>query len=156
MFEIFFTFFKIPFLKKNWGYNRATVTSITRKILACDMKSWYKNVCKIRNVTFIFQNFQNTFQKRKKNSKQLKWSLKNQWIHLKCKKVRSPDYSRDNYFFYNFFITFRHYYYAKYVFDFFNMIVYFFIFFISRITESLIVLNFWLAVYTKSIFKERT
>ena len=33
--------------------------------LACDMKSWYKNISEIRNVTFIFQNFQKNFQKRK-------------------------------------------------------------------------------------------
>ena len=43
--------------EKNWGYNRATVCSIIRKILECDMKSRYKNISKIRNVTFIFQNF---------------------------------------------------------------------------------------------------
>ena len=54
----FFLFFKIPFLRKNRGYNRATVSSIPRKILVCDMESWYKNISKIRNVTLIFQNFQ--------------------------------------------------------------------------------------------------
>ena len=52
--SIFFTFFKIPFLTK---------------ILLCDTESWYKNISKIRNVTFISQNFQKHFQKRKKNSK---------------------------------------------------------------------------------------
>ena len=58
----FFTYMKITFLKKNWHYNRAT----TRKILVCDMISCYKNISKIRNVTFIFKSFQNNFQKRKK------------------------------------------------------------------------------------------
>ena len=51
-------FFKVPFLRKNRGYNRATVSSITRKIFVCHMEPWYKNISKIRNVTLISQNFQ--------------------------------------------------------------------------------------------------
>ena len=56
-FQCFLRFSKYRFWK-SWGYNLATVGLITRKILVCDMKSWYKNIAKIRNVTFIFQNFQ--------------------------------------------------------------------------------------------------
>ena len=41
--------------KKIWGYNIATVSLITRKILLCDIESCYKNVSKIPNVTFNFQ-----------------------------------------------------------------------------------------------------
>ena len=48
---------KIPFLT-NSGYNCATVGSITQKIFVCDMNFCYKNVSKIRNVTFISKNFQ--------------------------------------------------------------------------------------------------
>ena len=51
---------KIPFLKKNWDYNSATYRSIIQKILVCDMEScWIMS--EIRNVTFIFQNFQKNF-----------------------------------------------------------------------------------------------
>ena len=50
------------FEKKLRYYNHATVSSITRKILVCDIESGYKNISKIRNVTFILKNF----QKRKK------------------------------------------------------------------------------------------
>ena len=39
--------------EKNWGYNRATVTSIIRKILGCHMESYYKNISE--NVTFVLQ-----------------------------------------------------------------------------------------------------
>ena len=49
----------------------------------------------------------------------------------------------------NLLITFGHYYYyAKYVCDFFNMVDFFRIFIISQSTQILIVLNFWLGVYT--------
>ena len=50
-------------------------------------------------------------------------------------------------FFWQFLITFWHYYYAEYVFDYFYMIFVFQIFFISRTTEIVIVLNFWLGVF---------
>ena len=68
---------KIPFLKtKNWDYNHATVSIITQKILVCDMKSCYKKTSEIRNVTLMFQNFQNVSQKRIKKLKKLIWNLK--------------------------------------------------------------------------------
>ena len=35
-------------------------------------------MAKIRNVTFVFQNFQNNFQKRNKKLKKFVWILKNQ------------------------------------------------------------------------------
>ena len=58
---------KIPFLRiKTWDYNWATVSLITQKILVCDMKFFYTNISKNRNVILIFQNFQNVFQKLKK------------------------------------------------------------------------------------------
>ena len=38
------------------GYNCATVSSITRKILECDMESRYMKASRIRNFSFIFQN----------------------------------------------------------------------------------------------------
>ena len=40
---------------------------ITRKILERDMESCYKNVYKIPDVLFTFQNFERKFQKRKKS-----------------------------------------------------------------------------------------
>ena len=65
---------KIPFLKKNVAYDRATIGLIIRKILVSDMESCYKNISKIRNIKFIFQNI----QKSKKKLKQFIWILKNQ------------------------------------------------------------------------------
>ena len=60
----------IPFVKKkNWGYNRATVSSIPWKLFVCNVESCYKNLSKICNFTFNFQNFQKKFQMRKKNWK---------------------------------------------------------------------------------------
>ena len=55
---------------------------------------------------------------------------------------RSPDYIQDNDFFCNLLITCRHYYYAKYVFAFFNVVGFFQIFVTSQSTEILIILNF--------------
>ena len=55
-FFIFSRFSKYRFWKKNRAYNRATVSSITQKILLCDMESWYKNITNIPNVAYIFQN----------------------------------------------------------------------------------------------------
>ena len=47
---------KIPFLNKIEAiYNRATVSSITQKIIVCDMEPCYVNNSKTRKVTFIFQ-----------------------------------------------------------------------------------------------------
>ena len=51
-------------VEKNWGYKRETISSITWKILVYDMESGYKNIFKIRNITFIFQNL----KKKLKNS----------------------------------------------------------------------------------------
>ena len=64
-FNCFLSFLKIPFLKKNGGHKLATIRAITREIFLCDMESWYKNLSKIRSVTFIFDNLKYFFQKRK-------------------------------------------------------------------------------------------
>ena len=62
-FQFFCTFIKISFLNKD----RANVILITWNILVCDLESCYKN--KIRNVTFIFQNFQFFFKNVEKKLK---------------------------------------------------------------------------------------
>ena len=54
---VFTVFENTVFEKKNQGFNRKNVSTITRKILECNMKSCYKNISKIRNV-FILQNFE--------------------------------------------------------------------------------------------------
>ena len=69
-FSIFVYVFKNAAFKKKWSYNRATFSSITRKILVRDIESWYKNMPKIRNLTFIFQ-------KLEKKLKNFKMILKN-------------------------------------------------------------------------------
>ena len=51
------------------GYNHGTVSSNNREILRWHMESYYKTISKIRNITFIFQNFEKKFQKGKKNVK---------------------------------------------------------------------------------------
>ena len=56
----FFNFFYVlenGFYLKNQDLNRGTVRLIIRKIFEGDVKSWHKNISKVRNVTFIFQNF---------------------------------------------------------------------------------------------------
>ena len=55
--------------KRIQGYDREIVRSTTQKSLEFNMKSCYKNVSKIRNVTFIFQ-------KRKKII-EFSWILQN-------------------------------------------------------------------------------
>ena len=53
----FFQFFYVyenTVFDENLDYNRATVSSITGKILVCSMKSCYKNISKIPDVTFFF------------------------------------------------------------------------------------------------------
>ena len=60
---------KIAFLKNKWGFNHATVSSITRKNLVCDMESCDKKIAKIPNVTLTFKNLQKNFEKRKKSRK---------------------------------------------------------------------------------------
>ena len=47
------------FLEKNKNHNLST-------FLVYDIESYYKNISKIRNVTFTFENFQTNFPKRKK------------------------------------------------------------------------------------------
>ena len=69
-------FMKITFLKKNWDYNRVTVSPIIQKILVCDIESCYKDISEILNVTFSFQNLQNVFQNRKEIEK----------IHMESKR----------------------------------------------------------------------
>ena len=97
IFSIFFTFIKIHF------------NSINRKILVCDMKCCYKNT-KIREVTFIVQNFQ---------------KQKNFLIHMNFEKSINSfeiktDYVRNNFFFCNSSTIVRHHHYAK--FDIFYMV----------------------------------
>ena len=46
------------FLEKYGSYNCATVRSICLKIRVCGTESCYKKISKIRNVMFIFLNFQ--------------------------------------------------------------------------------------------------
>ena len=43
--------------------------SINRKIFECDLESRYRNLSKIRNVSFNSQNFKIKFQKREKKLK---------------------------------------------------------------------------------------
>ena len=64
-FENFLTFLKISFRTKFQDHNRETVGSITQNILKCNTKSCQKTISKIRDVSFIFQNFKNKIQKRK-------------------------------------------------------------------------------------------
>ena len=75
----FFNFFYVyrnTGFEKNRGYIRETFSSITQKILLYDMEYCYKNVFEIRTVTFVSQNFQKKFQRKK--IKKLVWILKNQ------------------------------------------------------------------------------
>ena len=37
IFSIFFYVFENSIFDKNWGYNRATRSSVTREIVVCDM-----------------------------------------------------------------------------------------------------------------------
>ena len=57
----FFLRFRKYRLKNIQGYNRATVSS-NREILGWHMESYYKTIPKIRNITFIFRNFEKKFQ----------------------------------------------------------------------------------------------
>ena len=63
----FFYVFQNTVFEQNQGYNCAIVSLITRKILVYDIKYCYKNISKIRNVTFFFFYFQIFFQNRKNN-----------------------------------------------------------------------------------------
>ena len=74
-FQFCFTFLKIPFFEKNWCYNRATVNSITQKILVCDIESCYRNISEIRNVTSIFQNCQKIFKNSKNSEHEYEYEL---------------------------------------------------------------------------------
>ena len=108
--SIFFYVFQNIGFEKKLDYNRATVSWISRKILGCNMEYWYRNISEIRNVTVIFQSFQTTFQKRKKNWKiqmDSKQSINSFLSHLIIYGTSV---------FGNWLITYRHYYYAKYIF----------------------------------------
>ena len=48
-------------LKKKSGLNCATVSSITRKIIVCDMWNLVTKTSRIRDVMFIVQNLQKSF-----------------------------------------------------------------------------------------------
>ena len=76
------------------------------------MKSCYKNISKIRNITFIIQNFERKMKNVEKDWTNT-WILENQSIYLKWNKDRLPYNLLDNIFFIDFLITFRHYYYEK-------------------------------------------
>ena len=72
---------------------------MTRKILECDMESCYKNISKIRNISFIFQNYEKKFSTKK---------IVN--IYLDCeksmnlfeKKETLPDYLLKEHYFWQF------------------------------------------------------
>ena len=54
-------------------------------------------------------------------------------------------------------MIYRYYYYVKYMFLTSLMwLIFFRLFFISRSTEILIILNFWLRVYTQNILNSQT
>ena len=57
-FNIFWRIWKYYFWKKSQGYSRETVSLIARKSFECDIESRYKNLSTIRNIKFIFQNFE--------------------------------------------------------------------------------------------------
>ena len=67
-FQFFLGFWKYC-LKKIKGYNRKTVSSNNRTTLGWHTEFYYKKISEIRNIRFIFQNFEKKFQKRKKNVK---------------------------------------------------------------------------------------
>ena len=62
---IFFYVYEIIFWIKIKEKNRATISSISRKIIVYNIETFHRNVSEIRNVTFIFQNLQKKIQKRK-------------------------------------------------------------------------------------------
>ena len=67
----FFYVFENTVLEKNWGRNRATVSSIPRKIRVCDMWSSYKTYPKfvtLRSICKIFKQIFENVEKNRKNS----------------------------------------------------------------------------------------
>ena len=130
----FFCFWKYRYRKKNWGYNRATVNSVTQKILVSDMESCEKNIPKICNIRALLKIFKNV----KKRLKKLLWVLK---ILINSFEIKRR-------IFRYLLITRWHYYYAKSVFDIYNIVDVSQILIISRSVKILIILNFWLRVYT--------
>ena len=98
---IFFNFIlwsvKIPRFKKNQGYNGGTVSSTTWKILKCDIESYYKNISKIRNASFIFLNSERNMITSKKFEKIHIDSEKSVNLFKIIKNDRLPDYLLDNY-----------------------------------------------------------
>ena len=61
LFQFFFCLGKYFLWKKNLVHNREIVSSITQKILMCNVESWYKNMSKIRDATSIYKNFRKIF-----------------------------------------------------------------------------------------------
>ena len=112
----------MPFLKKNSGHNRATVSLITRNILVCDVEFCYKNISKIHNVKFIFPNFQ-----KKKNIEKIHVDSEKSINSFKIKKwIGNTIIYRETNFFLASLNNFRDYY-AKYFFDmveFFRFLLY--------------------------------
>ena len=100
------------------------------------MESWYKNISKNCSVTFILQNFKNV-----KNNEKIQMDSKKSInsFEMKIMIIYLIIYETII-FFGNLLVTFRHYYYVKFVFYFFNMVNFFQIFVIQRSTEILIVL----------------
>ena len=76
IFTIFFTFLKIPFLKKVEAITVKLWDQSPEKFLSV---IWNLDVgtSKIRNITFIFQNSEKIIQKRKKTMRKFIWILKN-------------------------------------------------------------------------------
>ena len=72
-FKIFLRFRKYCFRRKNRGYKRKTISSITWKIFESDMESCYKNISKIRNIPFITNFFLNV-NRNWKNSYEI-WQI---------------------------------------------------------------------------------
>ena len=62
MFSEFSCIFENTVFKKN--VRREIVSSIPRKILKCDIKSYYKKISKIFNVLFISQRLKTEFKKQ--------------------------------------------------------------------------------------------
>ena len=68
-FQFFRTSMKIPILKKNLGYNRSIVSSITWKVLLSVMKSCYKTHIKYVMLHSFFLIFECIFKNVKKIEK---------------------------------------------------------------------------------------
>ena len=108
-FNCFCLLWKCPSSKKentNKWYNRETDSSFSWKILDGHMKSFYKNISKIRDVSISFLNEKKYVFKYYKQIKGLIWILKTQLIHLIQKNNSLAYYELNNNFFANFLILF--------------------------------------------------